>query len=865
MAVIAASLGVGLLLLSIPQVVLIFIGLLALVGFLVYLSSKPKSKDSSGSKPQAEQKPLPSPERAATPLPPPPPPPPPVQEAISKTLQQESRINDVAERTQVEPSRENLLNGDNPLPAEALLLEEPALVEPLGVKGTGPLAVQITGTPTPLPLKQDDRDDPVSVGYAQPSTRVTFKVPRAPESHRKGRWVPFGESVTIKSIAIPGGMIYVGSSLRNDNGLIDPCLIDPTKPIAQEGDYTERQMGYWPSYSDISSSARRAYLDWLSGGRSDPAADIGFVFLFFYGLERRAIVDALCDESAKEDLPIIAAELRRLLAIYGGKSNSFYGYASEFLDWITLSSCTSRLYEQPLPQLRKSFHLPLHIRLALGQAAKDGKPVPSTLALGWAKLERNVTLRTPAIRCPEEFDQLFQVKYAELFDQGLVLPRNKTRLKAVYRPASAGFRSGSSLIKVFDDIPDVTMLAAPLKKIQEVVEASTKDLEPFSRLIARNPSVKNTFEGLLRLPSSLWPESSKKRLLQLKNRVGAGLLSITYQEALCSLFEEASASKDSIVPLARILESACVGVEPNVLTGAKPPKPDEQIVLFAMPSSEVPTRLDGPFLLAELTLQLASAVAAADGDFSVGEAEHLREQVNSWGHLTQGQKCRLLAHIELLSGAPMPLAPLKKKIERFAISDREMIAESMVTVAHVDGEVSPDTIRILEKIYKVLGVSASKVFSDLHVAASESEESKPQATKAVEQDGRFTLNRERIAARQADTEKVQVLLATIFNDSDEPEAETVEAPKPPDLPTDAASAGTLLGLDQAHSSLALRMVTRQEWSREELLQVAAELDLMLDGALEHINDAAFETFDMPLIESDDPIVLNAELLGILIK
>jgi len=35
---------------------------------------------------------------------------------------------------------------------------------------------------------------------------------------------------------------------------------------------------------------------------------------------------------------------------------------------------------------------------------------------------------------------------------------------------------------------------------------------------------------------------------------------------------------------------------------------------------------------------------------------------------------------------------------------------------------------------------------------------------------------------------------------------------------------------------------------------------MLDGALEHINDAAFDAHDMPLVEGDDPVTINPEFL-----
>ena len=860
-AVIAAIIVVVILLLVIPQAVLLLIGLLMLGSLVVYSLGKPK-KHSIGNKLQAVQKPLSAPARVTKP-----PPPPPLQQTKSSTNKKKSDIDDATRRSKEAPIKSKSLIEVKPQIADFLQGEKPAATEPFDSLEAGQLEVPKAGTSNPLAPSKVDLEETIRVVQAQPPSTVAFRVPKAPnkapERHGSGRWLPCGESITVWNTTIPGGMIYVGSSLKSDIGVNDPCLIDPLKPVAHHGDYTERQMGYWPSYSDISSSARRAYLNWLSDGRRDPATDIGFVFLFFYGLERRAIVDTLSDETAQEDLPIIAAELRRLLYVYGGKSKSFTGYASKFLDWITLTSFPSQLYDQPLPELSRSTQLPLHLRLALGQAAKDGKPVPSNLALAWAKLELNITFRTPATRCPEEFDQLFLVKYSELLNQGLLLPRNKTRLKLVYRPASSGILAKEFLVKVLDDIPDVTVLTAPIKKLEEIVEATTKDLEPLSRLLAKSPAARDTYEGLLRLPTPLWPESSQKKLMQLKEKVGEGIRMMKYEDALSSLFEYSVANKDSIVPLARILQSICVGIEPNVLLGAKPPKPDDQIVLFAMPCSEVQTRTDRPFLVAELTLELASAVAAADGDFSLGETDHLRELVSSWIHLSEGQKRRLQAHIEFLSYTPASLTPLKKMIEKIGIGDREMIAETMVRVAHVDGDVSPDAIKILEKIYNVLGMSTSKVFSHLHAAAG-SEASIMQVTGTADREDSFTLDRARIAARQADTEKVQALLANIFRDSDEPEDDIVKDSPPPDSPSDEAAGEILLGLDQAHSTLARRMLARQEWSRENLLQMAAELDLMLDGALECINDAAFDAYDRPFIEYDDPVILNSEIVGMLI-
>jgi uncharacterized tellurite resistance protein B-like protein len=702
-------------------------------------------------------------------------------------------------------------------------------------------------------------DTPVSVGTLQAPASSGFKLPAAPTGLGAATWIPAGQAVSVSGVTIPGGMVYVGTLLLTPLGVNDPCLIDPSKSVARQSDYTERQMGYWPSYAEISPAARRAYLNWLADGRKDPEADIGYVFLFFYGLERRAIIDGAKDEAAQADWPVIADELRRLLAIYGDKSHSFRRYASELLDWVSLASHPSKLYERPVPTFPKTFELPLYVRLALGQAAVDAAPVPAHLAVAWARLDPNIYLRTPATRCAEQFEQLFAQKYAELCGRGMVLPRNRTKLKLVYRAASAGFRGYQEVKLTFKDTPDVTVLTAPTRKLQEVVEAATKPLESFSRLVGKNPEAKSSLEGLLQLPAPLWPESSQKALQALKVRMGEGMVAMPFQDLLSALGAKSAFTKDKTLSLARTLESANVGFEPDVLSGAKAPKPDEKVVLFALPPSEQLTRATGPYLAAALTLQLASAVASADGEFGIKEMGHLRETVLSWKHLTPGQSRRLLAHLRLLMQAPASLTALKKKFEPLDLAVKETIAAFMATVAQSDGHVSPAEVKMLEKVYKALGVDSKKVFSDVHAVAAGTKPTAAAVAK-VEESG-FRLDPARIAALQKDTEKVSALLANIFAEAEEPAA--AAPPEPTQAESEAEASETpkgLLGLDEAHSALARMMLSRPQWSREELLDVAADLDLMLDGALEHINEAAFDTHDMALFEGDDPVTVNAEIL-----
>lgn len=701
-----------------------------------------------------------------------------------------------------------------------------------------------------------DEDAPVFVVPAKTSS-PRHPVPPAPKGYGQAAWVPCGEPVSVGGVNIPGGMLYFGTVLKAPYGHNDPCLIDPSKTVAAKGDFTERQTNYWPSYSDISASARRAFLNWLSEGKSHPEADIGYVFLYFYGLERRAVLDAAAnDADARADWPAIAQELRRLLSIYGEKSGSFRRYASELLDWVELGNHSSKLYERPIPEFPRVFELPLYLRLALGQAAVDGVPVPTHLALAWARHDPNTYLRTPATRCPEQFSKLFELKYAEAFGMGIVLPKNKTKLKFVYRPASAGFHGYREIKLNFGETPDVTVLTAPISKLRQVVEAATQELDAYSRYLGRNPEAGVSLEGLLQLPATLWPENAQKVLQGLKARMGEGMIAVTFQELLSSLEAKTAFTKDKVLGLARALESMNIAMEPDVIGGAKTPKPEDTVVLFSVQPGEPVIRNSPAYQAALLTLQLASAVAAADGEFSVQELSHLRKQVESWTHLTPSHHQRLLAHLRLLKTAPVSLASLKKKLEPLGMPAKESIAAFMATVAQADGTVSPVEVKMLEKVYKALGVESKKVFSDVHAAAA-GVGTRTSVTNKLEMG--FKLDSERIAALQKDTERVSALLAGIFTEDEPPGVPEPESV----METQTNETGVvqgLLGLDEAHSSFARMLLSRPQWSRLELLDVAEDLELMLDGALERINEASFDVHDMPLTEGDDPIEVRIEVL-----
>ena len=684
------------------------------------------------------------------------------------------------------------------------------------------------------------------------SQSVSHAIPKAPRGFGEGQWVSPGESIEVAGMNLPGGMLYVGGRLKGLNGGPEPCLISGQYTVARVGNFQSRHMGYWPSYAEASAEERRAYLNWLSDGRSHPDCDIGYVFLFFYGLERRVIVDSRNDLVARNDWPAINVELRRLLAIYGGKSGSFNRYASELLSWIELAGKSTQLYKQPVPDFPRTYELPPYLRLALGQAAIDCAPLPAPLALAWMRLSPECYLRTAATRCPNEFERLFVQRYYEILGPGLVLPKNRTKLKFVYQPASAGLH-GADITMAFGDVPDITALTAPIKKLMEIANQCTDELGSYSRLVGKDPGAAGALEGLLLLPATLWPAAAQAKLQALTAQMREGRMSLQLKELLAVLGgTDQVVNRDLARGLARALEGAEIGMEPHVLGGAKAPGEHDTIVLFAQPlmDSDVGSRAE--YQMAALTLQLASAVAQADGEFHDREVAHLRAEIEGWAHLTLAERRRLHAHLQWLIASPMNLSALKKKLEPLPTAARETLAAFMATLAQADGIVSPDEVKFLEKVYKALGVEPKRLFSDIHTAGTGGT---PVSTVQPNKQG-FRLDVERIAALQKDTVRVSELLSKIF--VEEADAPTPVGPAPePELEDESNGP---LGLDEAHSALLRLLLSRPEWTRAELEDVAADLDLMLDGAMEQINEAAFETFDEPLFDGEDTISVHTKLL-----
>ena len=142
------------------------------------------------------------------------------------------------------------------------------------------------------------------------------------------RWIFPQRGVSVGNYNIKKGFFYLGGKLESKDGYsTDSALIDPTLSVNEAvPDYTGDDMSYWPSYSGLTSRSRSAYLEWLASNRDNPTTYIGYVFLYFYGLERRLLVDRENGLVRNKEIFLLFQEIKRLLKIYGS-NGSFRSYA----------------------------------------------------------------------------------------------------------------------------------------------------------------------------------------------------------------------------------------------------------------------------------------------------------------------------------------------------------------------------------------------------------------------------------------------------------------------------------------------------------------------------------------------------------
>ena len=696
-------------------------------------------------------------------------------------------------------------------------------------------------------------------------------IPRRGRRRDDARWIPPSGSVTVNGFDIPGGMVYVGSFLAGAPGggqgtdIPAPCLINPSLKIASSRVSTDVDTGSWPSYTDITPEHRRTYLNWLSTGKRDTRFPIGYAFLYFYGLERRLLVD----NPRPGDEVLLVEEVKRLRNLYAW-NHSFDHYCKALLDIIELrrmSAGPSGLDTwAPDPNaISPDMPLPLRMKLAIYSATGTSLNFEHAMA-GMLSLDlEGMQYTTAMARTRPEFIELVRRRFAKKFPDGFRLQDRKDSTLALDYRAASEHLDVAVRVEGIDRLPDPTTLN--WTRMSELCTKAAEDLEPYAKVVAKNRTRTTSLRASLLLPPELADFGAIASFKQWFNGLPGPVAEVTLKTLGQRCF--GGWRKTRTVKQARemsaMLARVGYGMEPDPTYGTE--KPKTSVLLFRVVDTAAATDPGTAFYYAALvTVVLASAEPRSDGVRVVSElAARL--------HLDATEAIRLEARYRLMRGRSLPPGLIKALANRLSNEDQDVVAAMTVAVAAACGEMSLAMVATLQRLHRAVGIERRRLNAGLHqrAAATALRATEPDvvASRVMKrrafripplpaapptQDGAHGISMPKVSAMLRETGVVAKSLASVYEKNEPPASRQVSKIKR------AVTNGRFRGLGLEHAGLLEALRRRESWGRAEFEAKAHAFGLMPHDAIKTINDWACDAVGEELVEDGDPLSINVALV-----
>ncbi|MFA6132801.1 MAG: TerB N-terminal domain-containing protein [Phycisphaerae bacterium] len=735
-------------------------------------------------------------------------------------------------------------------------------------------------------------------GMSGPSKATVF----APGRKRPVQWAGASTRVTLFDWTILRPLTYVVRSGKGLPEVDEPSLIDPSLRVTTRPTQGVPPLPYWPSYADMLPEQRAVYLAWMAGGRSQMPPEIGYAFVFFYGLERRVLVD-------KSDIPAVFDEVMRLRKLHVADrvhfSNSFDGYTSSFL-WTVVMAFANEI-DEPGVKL-------------LAQSSRSWSEDNTSALLAWfIQVERLmpdwaayiIASQLPAsarsvvvTRVNKEFRELFAKRYQETCGQGLLVRSAKVKRQYTYRAGSNAMRSASILG------PNPLGLTSQFTALSDMWNACILDLKKLSTVVNKQSDETLTAERWEVMPQELRAEIDHPltdavcRLVEeCTNSEGITLITVSKLASLLEYGQKDLLTKPESDRICTTLEYVGYCVEPDSQLTGRAYRTGNTVTAFLNTSDSTtdPQR----HRVASVMLRFGISVAAADGDVRDDETKLILQDIENLLGLNEHERKRLDALQKLLLATHQGSESLPK-VGKSLGDHTQAVAKMLLALVAQDGVVTESELEAIKKCYRALGFLKQEIAAAIHsLEASRADEEpvtiqpailgdageaipEPQAAtvmmsvpaKAVAKPA-FRLNRAAIAAIMQDTQEVAMMLAEAMSAPDANEVESspfstpfvpVDSRKSPStgattaVVAEAAPAPSMLAADPTVPTRYLTfyqvLISRQEWDMKELDGMARQQGLMLSGAIETLNEWATEKYGGQLfIENGSKLCIEQAYLN----
>jgi len=691
-------------------------------------------------------------------------------------------------------------------------------------------------------------------------------------------WVGNGQSISVQRFTIHNPLMY-----WSNNNYPDASCIATSLKVEKPENTNVPSLPYWPQYSGLTPAQRWKYLSWLSQGRNNDLDEIGYAFIFFYGLERRAIIE-------KKDFDIILDEVNRLLLKYP-TSNSFNSYLNQFKAYIIGSQLKGmndediRRYFPSLDNLDER-----STKILISWFWSNNRSLQWKLCYSLSKNSPEFQKTNITKKSPDLLTQLFRKKFQQNFPDGIQFISEFEQFPLNYRPASpsllqyGGYSQGSNFIEPLS-LPIPSLSSPPFQTLKKIWIDCIDELKPVvNKLNKTDGSITREVYSLL--PDALKDDISHPELELWRNFIssrppvdGSIILQVSDIAHLIGIEKRnvlTSSQSKTVTSTASDFGWALV---PDQTISGTSYKWDDTVALI--PIEEREKSVSENFQSAALIFEMAHGIAASDETVTETEEKYLHNFVSEQFSLNPSEITCLKGLQKVLEISPPALSKIGKRLSKYLSPDQKIaLANFLGDIVLLDNKFVKEEQKALKTVFKALeinptvseelikklliGQTPEKPVTVLKSEGIRSGEIIPPREITPE----FTINREKLKQTMEDTRAVQNILASVFEQEQEEIIQNMEPEvKIPDasIPIDGRlkeldlpfPSETIPMLDIKYLSMLHDIMKSNELSQDDFTGLARKHNLMPRAAFDDINTWADEELgDFLLEESESRIIVN---------
>ncbi len=659
-----------------------------------------------------------------------------------------------------------------------------------------------------------------------------------------------GSNINLFGYELTSPFIYVSNSKYTDL----PFLIS-TKDIPNFVGTDTQELGYWPNYSQLNSIQKGIYIKWLASGKNDPNIDLGYVYIYYYGLEYRALVE-------KQDIKIILFEVINLVSKY---NRLRYGF--DFIAYLILKNDFNDEEKAKLLQFIENNSQHYLYNECTNAIIKKLSPNNFEEKLKFSPYQ--FMIGNESYGLSDRKTELLDFYFKELLKNIPIAQQYTVRQQkySYYIAMGYGYHNDNQVSY------ECLVPSQQIKQIWNKGRKALKNLKFTIKKFDNSGNELTDIEKYVYLPEILRKDfTSLNETVQLEND-SVKTISELIKSLNLSIPENITQRQSEFI--AETCEAFGYCIEPDARHIQKAYKKDSKVIIFEKKFKTIDVNLQ-TYIVPSVLLDLGFRIALEDEELLDVETKYILDFIFGKFPLNQLERQRLQYRAKLIKETSDAGTTdlIKKLLEKSTSDNLDMICKFLVSVAAADGIIKSKEFSLLKKCFSQLGLAEEYLnnllselsISDDPIIIQKASEPKKKGSKIQKQDIeiepkeeiKFVLNKEKVSNILIDTSQVQKTLNEIFTD------EIAHTPEEEDSgETNTKFEGDL---EPAYFNILKIVVEKPQWSSRELMTLVQNLGLMLNSTIDKINEWSDEEFGDFLIEEEDNLYLiNQDILTIMNK